>query len=111
MTTPNWRADVGNIAAPLPTPGDLTPPQYGTSMHWPYCRIACCTGCLPPLPDRIDQPDPGAPALGIPARPARRERLAELDALTDQIQPLIDRLDAIWRALETDLGWRRRAVP
>lgn len=43
---------------------------------------------------------------------ARRERLAELDALTDQIQPLLDHLDTTWRALETDLGWRhRRAVP
>ncbi|MGI5178658.1 hypothetical protein ACQEVZ_20210 [Dactylosporangium sp. CA-152071] len=44
---------------------------------------------------------------------ARRERLAELDALTDRIQPLLDRLDTTWRALETDLGWRgsRRAVP
>lgn len=21
-------------------------PQYGTGMHWPYCRMASCTGCL-----------------------------------------------------------------
>lgn len=44
--------------------------------------------------------------------PARRERLAELDALTDQIEPLLDRLDHAWRAVETDLGWnsRRRAA-
>lgn len=28
----------------------LTPAQYGTSMHWPYCRSRNCTGCLPPLP-------------------------------------------------------------
>lgn len=40
--------------------------------------------------------------------PARRQRLAELDALTDRIQPLLDRLDAIWRAVEADLGWHRR---
>lgn len=37
--------------------------------------------------------------------PARRQRLAELDELTDRIQPLLDRLDAIWRAVEDD---RRR---
>ncbi|MEU8821816.1 hypothetical protein [Actinoplanes sp. NPDC048796] len=24
-------------------------PQYGTSMHWPSCVVADCTGCLPPL--------------------------------------------------------------
>lgn len=39
---------------------------------------------------------------------ARRQRLADLDALTDRIQPLLDRLDAIWRAVEADLDrWRR----
>jgi hypothetical protein len=35
----------------------LSPPQYGTSMHWPYCQIASCTGCLPPpLPTVDDRP-------------------------------------------------------
>ncbi|MDG4832416.1 hypothetical protein O7627_24355 [Solwaraspora sp. WMMD1047] len=28
----------------------LTPEQYGTSMHYPACRVGSCTGCLPPLP-------------------------------------------------------------
>lgn len=44
---------------------------------------------------------------------ARRERLAELDALTDQIQPLLDRLDATWAHLEAHGFWtgRRQAVP
>lgn len=28
----------------------LSSPQYGTGMHWPTCRAAACTGCLPPLP-------------------------------------------------------------
>jgi hypothetical protein len=27
----------------------LLMPQYGTSMHWPYCRQSGCTGCLPPI--------------------------------------------------------------
>lgn len=39
---------------------------------------------------------------------ARRERLAELDALTDRIQPLLDRLDATMRRVEAELArWRR----
>ncbi|XVU25797.1 hypothetical protein ACQPZJ_01695 [Actinoplanes sp. CA-054009] len=28
---------------------DLTPPQYGTGLHYPYC-LGSCTGCLPPPP-------------------------------------------------------------
>ena len=44
--------------------------------------------------------------------PARRERLAELDALTDQIEPLLDRLDTTWRAVEAECSaFRRRPVP
>ena len=42
--------------------------------------------------------------------PARRERLAELDALTDQIGPLLDRMDAIWRQVERDLRGTRKAA-
>lgn len=34
----------------------LTPPQYGTSQHWPTCRVAACTGCLPLLPPLPEQP-------------------------------------------------------
>lgn len=32
-------------------------PQYGTSMHWPYCLSSKCTGCLPPvriIPQQLD---------------------------------------------------------
>jgi succinate dehydrogenase/fumarate reductase-like Fe-S protein len=25
----------------------IEPEQYGTSMHYPYCRSGKCTGCLP----------------------------------------------------------------
>lgn len=32
----------------------LTPPQYGTSMHYPACQVGACTGCLPPLPPPLD---------------------------------------------------------
>ena len=39
---------------------------------------------------------------------ARRQRLADLDALTDRIQPLLDRLDTIWRAVEDNLRTNRR---
>lgn len=48
-----------------------------------------------------------------PEAPSIRERLAELDAVSDRIEPLLDQLDTTWRAVETDLGWRgrRRAVP
>lgn len=31
---------------------------------------------------------------------ARRVQLDELDALTDRIGPLLDRMDAIWRRVE-----------
>jgi hypothetical protein len=38
---------------------DLTPPQYGTGMHYPYCIARSCTGCLPPLPaDLADEEKP-----------------------------------------------------
>lgn len=37
-------------------------PQYGTSMHWPYCVNGSCSGCLPPLDVEIK---PCAPPLGI----------------------------------------------
>jgi hypothetical protein len=40
-------------------------------------------------------------------QPSLRERLAELEAASDRIDPLLDRLDTTWRAVETDLGWRR----
>lgn len=42
-----------------------------------------------------------------PEAPSIRERLAELDAVSGQIEPLLDQLDTTWRAVETDLGWRR----
>jgi hypothetical protein len=29
----------------------MTPGQYGTSMHWPYCNYHNCTGCVP-APER-----------------------------------------------------------
>jgi hypothetical protein len=33
----------------------LTPPQYGTSVHYPSCRWSQCTGCyLPPPPSQAD---------------------------------------------------------
>ncbi len=42
----------------------------------------------------------------VPGPSARRSRLAELDALTDRIDPLLAHLDEIWRAVERELGWR-----
>lgn len=45
---------------------DLMPPQYGTSMHYPSCIVGSCTGCLPPLPDHLadpEQPKPFDPSL------------------------------------------------
>jgi hypothetical protein len=35
----------------------LLMPQYGTSMHYPYCNQSSCTGCLPPVrfePEKLD---------------------------------------------------------
>lgn len=34
---------LGDIAAAL------TPDGYGTNLHWPECRVAACTGCIPPF--------------------------------------------------------------
>jgi len=34
----------------------LTLPQYDTGLHWPACRVASCTGCLPPQPPPAEQP-------------------------------------------------------
>ena len=54
----------------------------------------------------------GTPPLDRPApgpSPAR-ERLAELDALTDRIPPLLDHMDHIWRNLEEHgfhVRWQR----
>jgi hypothetical protein len=39
----------------------ISPPQDGTSMHYPTCIVASCTGCLPPLPDTLAEPDQPAP--------------------------------------------------
>lgn len=39
---------------------------------------------------------------------ARRERLAELDALTDQIEPLLARMAATLRLVEEDRAGRRK---
>lgn len=84
---------------------DLQAVQYGTSTHYPHCRDGSCTGCLPPLPDQFGLPTPTAPALGID--PARRESLAELDALTDRIDPLLQHLDDIQANVERELqSWR-----
>lgn len=41
---------------------------------------------------------------------ARREPLTELDALTDQFGPLLDRMATTWRAVELDLTGRRKQV-
>jgi hypothetical protein len=38
---------------------------------------------------------------------ARRVPLAELDALTDRIEPLLARLDTIWRRVEAELRAQR----
>jgi len=45
--------------------------EYGTSMHYPHCINASCTGCLPPLPPFIaDRHDPVVKhdAAGQPVR-------------------------------------------
>lgn len=39
---------------------------------------------------------------------ARREPLVELDALTDQLEPLLKRMAATWRNVELDLSGRRK---
>lgn len=34
----------------------LLMPQYGTSMHYPYCNQYGCTGCIAPIPFEVAAP-------------------------------------------------------
>ncbi len=57
------------------------PTQYGTSMHYPSCRVHGCSGCLPPvLEGEIVEPwiGPGAWAGAVPADPRDREAVFAL---------------------------------
>lgn len=67
---------------------------------WQPARPGDTPGQL--VPGEADVPQP------IQAS-ARRERLAELDALTDRIGPLLDRLESTWAAVETHLAQHRRS--
>lgn len=73
-------------------------------LHYAYLNEHLVTDLDSSAPALLEQQRPPS----LPTTTARRQRLAELDALTDQIQPLLDRLDTTWHAVETDPAWHRK---
>lgn len=88
----------------------LTPPQYGTSIHYPSCRRPHCTGCLPPLPLHQADPDGRAVAAQIGEaqrrdhEEARRELGRQLDFNPDKFAAM----DRAARRAAARAGKRRR---
>ncbi|GAA2327426.1 hypothetical protein [Dactylosporangium salmoneum] len=85
------------------------PPTDPCAAHGHACR--CPRPDIEAFVDRLnaehhDQEERFRALFTRPEPPAHRERLAELDALTDRIDPLLQHLDDTWTATERALGRR-----